>query len=213
MIVSIIAYLLYDSLSVLLALCLMLNPIGLLQPYPIYSLLLYPIGFLLLYSIGSLHILSHWFYPGLFPLALSSTFPWALSCLVLPFSAWICLILKGLFFLSFTLFFILQTVTFQLILVTDFLHTLVKVAYEDREMKWDVLNSVGNYPVRIGLLKQGATSEEYSYSYLDLLSNAASKSKIERIDEVTFTNPTRYTGLLRQKVRSAGWRWSLLDHI
>ncbi|XP_065939071.1 uncharacterized protein [Magallana gigas] len=83
-----------------------------------------------------------------------------------------------------------QTVTFQLILVTDFLHTLVKVAYEDREMKWDVLNSVGNYPVRIGLLKQGATSEEYPYSYLDLLSNAANKSKIERIDEVTFTNPT-----------------------
>lgn len=102
------------------------------------------------------------------------------------------------------MFFILQTVTFQLILVTDFLHTLVKVAYEDREMKWDVLNSVGYYPVRIGLLKQGATSEEYPYSYLDLLSNAANKSKIERIDEVTFTNPTRYTGLLRQKVRSAG---------
>lgn len=65
MIVSIIAYLLYDSLSVLLALCLMLNSIGLLQLYLIYSLLLYPIGFLLLYSIGSLHILSHWFSPGL----------------------------------------------------------------------------------------------------------------------------------------------------
>lgn len=82
-----------------------------------------------------------------------------------------------------------QTVTFQLILVTDFQHTVVKVTYEDREMKWDVLNSVGNYPVRIGLLKQGATSVEYSYSYLDLLSNAANKSKIERIDEVVITSP------------------------
>lgn len=79
MIVSIIAYLLYDSLSVLLALCLMLNPIGLLQLYPIYSLLLYPIGFLLLYSIGSLHILSHWFYPGLFPWLSPSALPHWLS--------------------------------------------------------------------------------------------------------------------------------------
>ena len=99
-------------------------------------------------------------------------------------------------------FFIPQTVTFQLILVTDFHHTLVKVAYEDREMKWDVLNSVGsNYPVRIGLLKHGATSVEYTYSYLDLLSNAANKPKIERIDEVTITHLTRYTGLFRQKVK------------
>lgn len=93
------------------------------------------------------------------------------------------------------MFFILQTVTFQLILVTDFQHTVVKVTYEDREMKWDVLNSVGNYPVRIGLLKQGTTSVEYSYSYLDLLSNAANKSKIERIDEVVITSPAMYTGL------------------
>ena len=87
---------------------------------------------------------------------------------------------------------LLQTVTFQLVLVTDFRHTFVKVTYEDREMKWDILSSVGNYPVRIGSLKQGAgTAEEYTYSYLNMLTNVANKPKIEKIDEFQINSSGR----------------------
>lgn len=74
--------------------------------------------------------------------------------------------------------------TFQLVMITDFENTYVKVIYNDREMTWDVLSSVGNYPVRIGVLKQNETAEEYPQSYLNLISNPQDKSKIEKIDEV-----------------------------
>jgi hypothetical protein len=69
-------------------------------------------------------------------------------------------------------------------MLTDYLNTYVKAIYNDREMTWDVLNSVGNYPVRIGILKQNETAEEYPQSYLDLLSKPEEKSKIQKIDEV-----------------------------
>jgi hypothetical protein len=69
-------------------------------------------------------------------------------------------------------------------MLTDYLNTYVKVIYNDREMTWDVLNSVGNYPVRIGILKQNETAEEYPQSYLDLLSRPEDKNKIQKIDEV-----------------------------
>ena len=59
-------------------------------------------------------------------------------------------------------------------------------------MTWDVLrNSVKNYPVRIGLLKQNETAEEYPQSYLNLISSPEDQDKIERIDDVT---PTSLTG-------------------
>ncbi|XP_061167956.1 serine-rich adhesin for platelets-like [Saccostrea echinata] len=77
-----------------------------------------------------------------------------------------------------------QTVTFQLVMLSDYENTYIKVIYNDREMTWDVLNSVGNYPVRIGLLKQNETVEEYPQSYLDLLSKSDDKDKIQKIDEV-----------------------------
>lgn len=64
-------------------------------------------------------------------------------------------------------------------------------------MKWDVLNFVGNYLVRIGFLKYGVISVEYIYLYFDFLSNVVNKLKIERIDEVIFINFLRYIGLLR----------------
>ncbi|XP_062578222.1 mucin-like protein [Saccostrea cucullata] len=83
-----------------------------------------------------------------------------------------------------------QTVTFQLILITDFIHSFVKVTYEDREMKWKVLDSVGKYPVRIGTLKQGGSASEYAQSYLDLLNDAANKPKIQRIDDVVISPAT-----------------------
>uniref|UniRef100_K1QGK1 Fibrillin-2 n=1 Tax=Magallana gigas TaxID=29159 RepID=K1QGK1_MAGGI len=84
-----------------------------------------------------------------------------------------------------------ETVTFQLVMITDYENTYVKVIYNDREMTWDVLNSVGNYPVRIGVLKQNETAEEYPQSYLNLISSPQDKSKIEKIDEVI---PTGLTG-------------------
>ena len=39
-------------------------------------------------------------------------------------------------------------------MITDYVNTYAKVIYNDREMTWDVLNSVKNYPVRIGLLNK-----------------------------------------------------------
>ena len=77
-------------------------------------------------------------------------------------------------------------------MVTDYVKTYAKVIYNDREMTWDVLrNSVKNYPVRIGLLKQNETAEEYPQSYLNLISSPEDQDKIERIDDVT---PTSLTG-------------------
>ena len=87
---------------------------------------------------------------------------------------------------------IFQTVTFQVVMITDYVNTYAKVIYNDREMTWDVLrNSVKNYPVRIGLLKQNETAEEYPQSYLNLISSPEDQDKIERIDDVT---PTSLTG-------------------
>ncbi|XP_056001709.1 uncharacterized protein LOC125655815 [Ostrea edulis] len=77
-----------------------------------------------------------------------------------------------------------QIVTFQMVMLSDYQNTYVKVIYNDREMTWDVLNSVGNYPVRIGILKQNETAEEYPQSYLDLLSKPEDKNKIQKIDDV-----------------------------
>ena len=84
---------------------------------------------------------------------------------------------------------IFQTVTFQVVMITDYVNTYAKVIYNDREMTWDVLrNSVKNYPVRIGLLKQNETAQEYPQSYLSLVSSPEDKDKIQRIDDVTPTS-------------------------
>nr|XP_022299294.1 uncharacterized protein LOC111108065 [Crassostrea virginica] len=85
-----------------------------------------------------------------------------------------------------------ETVTFQVVMITDYVNTYAKVIYNDREMTWDVLrNSVKNYPVRIGLLKQNETAEEYPQSYLNLISSPEDQDRIQRIDDVT---PTSLTG-------------------
>ena len=73
-------------------------------------------------------------------------------------------------------------------MITDYVNTYAKVIYNDREMTWDVLNSVKNYPVRIGLLKQNETAQEYPQSYLSLVSSPEDKDKIQRIDDVTPTS-------------------------
>ena len=86
---------------------------------------------------------------------------------------------------------VFQTVTFQLVMISDYVNTYVKVIYSDRDMKWDVLASVGNYPVRIGLLKQNEAAEEYPQSYLNLISTPEDKEKIEKIDSAT---PTALSG-------------------
>lgn len=84
---------------------------------------------------------------------------------------------------------IFQTVTFQVVMITDYVNTYAKVIYNDREMTWDVLrNSVKNYPVRIGLLKQNETAQEYPQSYLNLISSPEDQDRIQKIDDVTPTS-------------------------
>ena len=73
-------------------------------------------------------------------------------------------------------------------MITDYVNTYAKVIYNDREMTWDVLNSVKNYPVRIGLLKQNETAQEYPQSYLSLVSSPEDKDKIQKIDDVIPTS-------------------------
>ena len=88
--------------------------------------------------------------------------------------------------------FILQTVTFQMFIVTDFVNTYTKFMYGDLQMKWDMQLTAGVktiYDVRVGfaispplLSHRGG---EYQYSYFDINTHSVTDiGKIQRLDEV-----------------------------
>ena len=91
------------------------------------------------------------------------------------------------------MYFLFQTVTFQVSLITDNNNTYVVILYQDRAFTWDLpAYSQPNYPARVGYAIQsnGAMmSKEYPYSYLDLSASdvASIKPLLEKIDGVSET--------------------------
>ena len=84
--------------------------------------------------------------------------------------------------------FLLQTVTFQAILVTDFINTYTKITYKDRGMRWSInLNKgiIPSYPAGVGcLFRDKIYYEQYRYSFFDTREGLENKKMIEKIDAV-----------------------------
>ena len=83
-----------------------------------------------------------------------------------------------------------QLVTFQAILISDYINAYCKAIYADRQMLWDIVTSMPNYPVVIGFLASGTSFVSYPYSFYDTTANTAStsKTKMENIDDVIVDN-------------------------
>ncbi|KAL3851663.1 hypothetical protein ACJMK2_015392, partial [Sinanodonta woodiana] len=89
-----------------------------------------------------------------------------------------------------------MTVTFQSILISNYVHTFWIAKYGDRQMLWNIAldSTMTHYPAQVGLYVQGGTKFIYHYGYLPY-TDANNMDFIEKIDQVYFVVPVTISSL------------------
>ncbi|KAK3609842.1 hypothetical protein CHS0354_029882, partial [Potamilus streckersoni] len=89
-----------------------------------------------------------------------------------------------------------ETVTFQSILISNYVHTFWIAKYGDRQMLWNIAldSTMGNYPAQVGIYVETGTKFIYHYAYLPY-TDVSNKDFISKIDQVYFVVPISISSL------------------